>query len=127
MDEHDRLALALRHVSDLYAVRVERSVGGVERTAGETAGGGHRGNTSKDHRRGVPGKVGCANRTTAQTTDRFELGNGILERLSENDGFGSNTAFASGRCGIRTHGTLADTTVFKTVALNHSANLPGTL
>jgi hypothetical protein len=29
-----------------------------------------------------------------------------------------------GRGGIRTHGTVSRTTVFKTVALNHSATLP---
>jgi hypothetical protein len=31
---------------------------------------------------------------------------------------------AGGRGGIRTHGTLAGTPVFKTGALNHSATLP---
>ena len=30
----------------------------------------------------------------------------------------------SGESGIRTHGTLAGTTVFKTVALSHSATSP---
>jgi hypothetical protein len=33
-------------------------------------------------------------------------------------------AFSGGRGGIRTHGTLAGTPVFKTGALNHSATLP---
>src|SRR3954452_1009329 len=33
---------------------------------------------------------------------------------------------AGGRGGIRTHGTLAGTPVFKTGALNHSATLPAT-
>jgi hypothetical protein len=32
--------------------------------------------------------------------------------------------FSGGRGGIRTHGTLAGTPVFKTGALNHSATLP---
>lgn len=32
--------------------------------------------------------------------------------------------FYGGRGEIRTHGRLASTTVFKTVALNHSATLP---
>jgi hypothetical protein len=32
-----------------------------------------------------------------------------------------------GRGGIRTHGGLAPTAVFKTAALNHSATLPGAL
>ena len=32
--------------------------------------------------------------------------------------------FRGGRGGIRTHGTLAGTAVFKTAALNHSATLP---
>jgi hypothetical protein len=32
--------------------------------------------------------------------------------------------FTGGRGGIRTHGTLAGTPVFKTGALNHSATLP---
>jgi hypothetical protein len=34
------------------------------------------------------------------------------------------TINAGGRGGIRTHGTLAGTPVFKTGALNHSATLP---
>ena len=33
--------------------------------------------------------------------------------------------FGSGGGGIRTHGTLADTLVFKTRALNHSTTPPG--
>jgi hypothetical protein len=37
------------------------------------------------------------------------------------EGFGKLTG---GRGGIRTHGTLAGTPVFKTGALNHSATLP---
>lgn len=32
---------------------------------------------------------------------------------------------AGGRGGIRTHGGVAPTAVFKTAALNHSATLPG--
>jgi hypothetical protein len=32
--------------------------------------------------------------------------------------------YRGGRGGIRTHGTLAGTPVFKTGALNHSATLP---
>jgi hypothetical protein len=39
----------------------------------------------------------------------------------ENIGF---LALTGGRGGIRTHGTLAGTPVFKTGALNHSATLP---
>ena len=38
----------------------------------------------------------------------------IIRRLSKNGGGG-----------IRTHGALADTLVFKTRALNHSTTLPG--
>jgi hypothetical protein len=34
------------------------------------------------------------------------------------------TDIVGGRGGIRTHGTLAGTPVFKTGALNHSATLP---
>ena len=37
---------------------------------------------------------------------------------------GANMAISGGRGGIRTHGTLAGTPVFKTGALNHSATLP---
>ena len=37
--------------------------------------------------------------------------------------FSTSAAFG-GRGGIRTHGTLAGTPVFKTGALNHSATLP---
>src|SRR5436190_21268194 len=36
----------------------------------------------------------------------------------------SSTSVYGGRGGIRTHGTLAGTPVFKTGALNHSATLP---
>src|SRR5437016_5780582 len=36
----------------------------------------------------------------------------------------SVTIIAGGEGGIRTHGTLAGTTVFKTVAFNHSATSP---
>ena len=37
---------------------------------------------------------------------------------------GTRTRVDGGRGGIRTHGTLAGTPVFKTGALNHSATLP---
>src|SRR5437868_5134056 len=37
---------------------------------------------------------------------------------------GLDTANTGGRGGIRTHGALAGTPVFKTGALNHSATLP---
>ena len=35
------------------------------------------------------------------------------------------SAVSGGKGGIRTHGELAPTAVFKTAALNHSATLPG--
>jgi hypothetical protein len=35
--------------------------------------------------------------------------------------------YVGGRGGIRTHGTLAGTPVFKTGALNHSATLPSAI
>jgi hypothetical protein len=37
---------------------------------------------------------------------------------------GLDNMLVGGRGGIRTHGTLAGTPVFKTGALNHSATLP---
>lgn len=42
----------------------------------------------------------------------------------QKDGLGTIGLGGGGRSGIRTHGTLAGTPVFKTGALNHSATLP---
>src|SRR5829696_7549772 len=48
----------------------------------------------------------------------------IVRRNSENQYIRMISIGSGGRGGIRTHGTLAGTPVFKTGALNHSATLP---
>jgi hypothetical protein len=57
-----------------------------------------------------------------------EIGAEIVERLwlakMSNSGPPETGKADGGRGGIRTHGTLAGTPVFKTGALNHSATLP---
>ena len=51
-------------------------------------------------------------------------GQSIGKSKSENTKIIGFLALTGGRGGIRTHGTLAGTPVFKTGALNHSATLP---
>src|ERR1700675_4112672 len=49
----------------------------------------------------------------------------IPDFIGRFDASGNNLMqYSGGRGGIRTHGTLAGTPVFKTGALNHSATLP---
>jgi hypothetical protein len=49
---------------------------------------------------------------------------GIRNELNRNHLFQVYRKIFGGQGGIRTHGKLAPTTVFKTVALNHSATCP---
>ena len=57
------------------------------------------------------------------TMVRWNFAQGPFGVCVPNDGQ-QGVQHAGGRGGIRTHGTLAGTPVFKTGALNHSATLP---
>ena len=64
--------------------------------------------------------------------ETFPLEIALIERSAASDGDESfdlqrrcvERATYGGKGGIRTHGTLAGTAVFKTAALNHSATFP---
>jgi hypothetical protein len=74
---------------------------------------------------GEPGfNVLASNRSPKNISLRFRFVRSIVRRIPEKQIYLMISIGFGGRGGIRTHGTLAGTPVFKTGALNHSATLP---
>jgi hypothetical protein len=69
----------------------------------------------------IPSQAPIFSKESRQMTMRMW---GLLDSIQILFYFQRLLALTGGRGGIRTHGTLAGTPVFKTGALNHSATLP---